>query len=225
MIEDGSIMENEINIQSEPTSRSTTVPTKIMIKLQKQLQPGEVIEFSLRSIVGSHTEGAFGGVKPGLSFGSDRSGNVQNDQLGHPWMIITNQKLFLVSKGLISFETRTFRFDQISSVEMQQGILSDKLVIKGMGVSEVWEFRRGLRQWTVKAATYLQEKINKVLRAKSVAVASTSATVIPVSVVMPAAPQPLETADDQNPMEVLKRRLANGEITSEEYERLKTIIN
>ena len=218
-------MENEINIQSEPTSRSTTIPTRIMIKLQKQLQPGEVIEFSLRSIVGSHTEGAFGGVRPGLSFGSDRSGNVQNDQLGHPWMIITNQKLFLVSKGLISFETRTFRFDQISSVEMQQGILSDKLLIKGMGVSEVWEFRRGLRQWTVKAATYLQEKINMVLHAKSVAATPNSATVIPVSVVMPTAPQPAETADDKNPMEVLKRRLANGEITSEEYERLKSIIN
>ena len=89
-------MENEINIQSEPASRSTTLPTRIMIKLQKQLQPGEVIEFSLRSIVGSHTESAFGSVKPGLLFGSDRSGNVQNDQLGHPWMIITNQKLFLV---------------------------------------------------------------------------------------------------------------------------------
>jgi hypothetical protein len=28
-------MENEINIQSEPTSRSTTIPTRIMIKLQK----------------------------------------------------------------------------------------------------------------------------------------------------------------------------------------------
>ena len=218
-------MENEINIQSEPTSRSTTIPTRIMIKLQKQLQPGEVIEFSLRSIVGSHTEGAFGGVRPGLSFGSDRSGNVQNDQLGHPWMIITNQKLFLVSKGLISFETRTFRFDQISSVEMQQGILSDKLLIKGMGVSEVWEFRRGLRQWTVKAATYLQEKINRVLHAKSVSATPNSATVIPVSVVMPAPPQPAENADDKNPMEVLKRRLANGEITSEEYERLKKIIN
>jgi hypothetical protein len=104
-----------------------------------------------------------------LLFGSDRSGNVQNDQLGHPWMIITNQKLFLVSKGLMSFETRTFRFDQISSVEMQQGILSDKLVIKGLGVSEVWEFRRGLRQWTVKAATYLQEKINRAIHAKTVA--------------------------------------------------------
>ena len=225
MMENGSTMENEINIQSEPTSRSTTLPTRIMIKLQKQLQPGEVIEFSLRSIVGSHTEGAFGGVKPGLSFGSDRSGNVQNDQLGHPWMIITNQKLFLVSKGLMSFETRTFRFDQISSVEMQQGILSDKLVIKGIGVSEVWEFRRGLRQWTVKAATYLQEKINRAVHAKAVAAAPATATVIPVSVVVPVTSQPASTPEKSDPMEDLKRRLANGEITSEEYERLKMIMN
>lgn len=217
-------MENEINIQSEPTSRSTTIPTRIMIKLQKQLQPGEVVEFSLRSIVGSHTEGAFGGVKPGLSFGSDRSGNVHNDQLGHPWMIITNQKLFLVSKGFISFETRTFRFDQISSVEMQQGILSDKIIINGMGVSEVWEFRRGLRQWTVKAATYLQGKINRAVHAKAVA-ATPAATVVPVSVVVPVSQAPVATAEKSDPMEDLKRRLANGEITSEEFERLKAIIN
>jgi hypothetical protein len=225
MMENDSFMENEINIQSEPASRSTTLPTRIMIKLQKQLQPGEVIEFSLRSIVGSHTEGAFGGVKPGLSFGSDRSGNVQNDQLGHPWMIITNQKLFLVSKGLMSFETRTFRFDQISSVEMQQGILSDKLVIKGMGVSEVWEFRRGLRQWTVKAATYLQEKINRAIHTKTVAANPTPATIVPVSVVIPAPAQPAATVGQSVPMEVLKSRLANGEITPEEYERLKAMIN
>jgi len=42
---------------------------------------------------------------------------------------------------------------------------------------------------------------------------------------MPASPQPLETADGQKPMEVPKRRLANCGITSEKYERLKTIIN
>jgi hypothetical protein len=42
MLENDSIMENEINIQSEPASRSTTLPTRIMIKLQKQLQPGRL---------------------------------------------------------------------------------------------------------------------------------------------------------------------------------------
>ena len=129
-------MENDDAEQNEPLSKFTTLPERISVRLHKQLMPGEVIEFTLRSVVGSHTEGGFGGVKPGFSFGSARSGNVQNDQMGHPWLIITNQRLILVSKGLISFETRTFRFDQINSVELQQGILSDKLLIQGIGAGD-----------------------------------------------------------------------------------------
>ena len=48
---------------------------------------------------------------------------------------------------------------------------------------------------------------------------------VPVSVVVPVSQAPVATADKSDPMEDLKRRLANGEITSEEFERLKAIIN
>ena len=80
-------MENDDSEQNEPLSRFTTLPERISVRLHKQLMPGETIEFTLRSVVGSHTEGGFGGVKPGFSFGSARSGHVQNDQMGHPWLI------------------------------------------------------------------------------------------------------------------------------------------
>jgi hypothetical protein len=191
------IMENDDAEQNEPLSKFTTLPERISVRLHKQLMPGEVIEFTLRSVVGSHTEGGFGGVKPGFSFGSARSGNVQNDQMGHPWLIITNQRLILVSKGLISFETRTFRFDQINSVELQQGILSDKLLIQGIGVSEVWEFRRKLRELSEKGAKYIQDKINKSISGKT--------------------SQP----SGGDPMNELKVRLAKGEITLDEFNKLK----
>ena len=186
--------------ENEPVSKFTTLPERITSRLDKQLMPGEIIEFSLRSVIGSHTEGGFGGVKPGFSFGSARSRHVQNEQVGHPWMVITNQRLILVSKGLISFETRTFRYDQINSVELQQGILSDKLLIQGMGVSEVWEFRHKLRELSEKAAKYLQDKINRSVQAKG-------------------AP-----ASSGDPLNELKVRLARGEITMDEFNKLKDVL-
>ena len=76
----------------------------------------------------------------------------------------------------------------------------------------------------MKAATYLQGKINRAVHAKAVA-ATPAATVVPVSVVVPVSQAPVATAEKSDPMEDLKRRLANGEITSEEFERLKAIIN
>ena len=186
--------------ENEPVSKFTTLPERITSRLDKQLMPGEIIEFSLRSVIGSHTEGGFGGVKPGFSFGSARSRHVQNEQVGHPWMVITNQRLILVSKGLISFETRTFRYDQINSVELQQGILSDKLLIQGMGVSEVWEFRHKLRELSEKAAKYLQDKINRSVQSKG-------------------AP-----ASSGDPINELKIRLARGEITMDEFNKLKDVL-
>lgn len=194
------LMENNNDEENEPISKFTTLPERISSRLDKQLMQGEIIEFSLRSIVGSHTEGAFGGVKPGFSFGSDKSRHVENEQVGHPWMVITNQRLILVSKGLISFETRTFRYDQINSVELQQGVLSDKLLIQGMGVAEVWEFRRKLRTLSEKAAKYIQDKINKSIQTK----------------VSPASPA--------DPLNELKMRLVRGEITTDEFNKLKDTI-
>ncbi len=193
-------MDTNIDEENEPIGRFTTLPEGILVRLNKQIMQGEKIEFSLRSVVGSHSEGAFAGVKPGFSFGSARSRNIKNEQIGHPWMVITNQRLFLVSKGLISFETRVFRYEQISSVELQQGILSDKLLIQGMGVSEVWEFRRKLREMSEKAARYIQEKINIPLQGKG------------------------SGGSAADPVNELKVRLARGEITADEYNKLKDML-
>ena len=193
-------MDTNIEEENEPISMFTTLPEGILLRLNKQIMQGEKIEFSLRSVVGSHSEGAFAGVKPGFSFGSARGRHIKNEQIGHPWMVITNQRLFLVSKGLISFETRSFRYEQISSVELQQGVLSDKLLVQGMGVAEAWEFRRKLRAISEKATKYIQEKINRPLQGKGADVSAA------------------------DPVNELKVRLAKGEITVDEFNRLKDML-
>ncbi|MCL4322974.1 MAG: PH domain-containing protein [Candidatus Thermoplasmatota archaeon] len=176
---------------NEPPEKFTELPEKYMERIQKMLSPGEKIEFSLRCILATHSQG--------MNVRAHGAG-AQGDQMGHPWMVITNQRLWIVSKGLISFEERQFRFEQISSVEIKQGIIEDHLIITGMGVNEDWTFWKKLRNQTMKAIQILQAKINQ--RAQG----SGSGNV------------------QQDPLTELKLRLVRGEITQDEFEKLKSMI-
>lgn len=175
--------------ENDPPSKFTELPEKYMERIRKILSPGENIEFSLRSIAGSHAQGmnarAFGGGAAGT-------------QAGHPWMVITNQRLMLVSKGLMSFEERQFRYEQISSVELKQGLVEDHIIITGMGVNEDWTFWKKIRDHTMHGVQILQGKISQ-------------------------RSQPQSTGQ-QDPLNELKMRLVRGEITPEQYEKLKGLL-
>ena len=177
--------------ENEPIPKYTDLPEKYVERLRKVLASGENIEYSLRCIAGTHAQGmnvrAFGGGSSG-------------EQIGHPWMVITNQRLLLVSKGLMSFEERQFRYDQISSVELKQGIMEDHIIITGMGVNEDWTFWKKLRDFTTKGVSLLQVKVNQRL-------------------------QPQQAVSSQaDPLTELKMRLVRGEITPEEFEKLKGLL-
>lgn len=174
---------------NEPAEKFTELPEKYLERVNKLLSPGEKIEFSLRCILATHAQG--------MNIGTYGAG-AAGEQLGHPWMVITNQRLMLVSKGLISFEDRQFRFDQISSVEIKQGLLEDHLIITGMGVNEDWTFWKKIRNHTLKGVQILQSKINQRTQGSS--------------------------TGQQDPVTELKMRLVRGEITPEEYEKLKSIL-
>ena len=177
--------------ENEPIPKFTELPEKYRERLNKILSPGENIEYSLRCIAGTHAQGmnvrAYGGGAAG-------------EQLGHPWMVITNQRLLLVSKGLLSFEERQFRYEQISSVELKQGILEDHIIITGMGVNEDWTFWKKLRDHTTRGVQLLQMKINQRAQGQSA------------------------SAGPQDPLTELKMRLVRGEITPEQYEKLKSLL-
>ena len=196
-------MENTEDDSQEPENRFTELPEGVLKRVKKVLLPGEEIEFSLRAIVGSHSEGSSVGVQTGKIFNVGMSSpGPGTQQIGHPWFVITNQRLMLVSKGIISFEMRQFRFDQISAVEIQQGLIEDKLIVSGMGIGEVWVFRRRVRGITLKAVQYLQSKIGPGQQTAS--------------------RSPSSQAD---PLNELKLRLARGEISTDEYNRLKDVLS
>jgi len=182
------------NFQSDPEmSKFTVIPEKIMKKVQQVLQPGEELEFTLRAIGGSHTEG--GNVAGG--FRHPARGD-EGEQIGHPWFIITSRRLLLASTGLLSFESRSLTWDQLNSIELQQGLIEDHVIINGMSIAENWTFWKKLRAATLEAVQLAQRKIDE----------SRNRAVAP----------PQVPASD--PINELKMRYVRGEITEEQYNKM-----
>ncbi|MBX8640178.1 MAG: PH domain-containing protein [Thermoplasmata archaeon] len=186
------------NFQSDPEfSKFTVMPEKVQKKVQQVLQPGEMIEFSLRGIGASHVQG--GNVAGG--FRNPARGD-EGDQVGHPWFLVTNRRLMLASTGLMSFESRTFTWDQLNSVELQQGVIDDHVIINGMSAVENWTFWKKLRPLTIQAIQLAQKNIDE-SRNRGQAVAAA-----PVS----------------DPVAELKMRFVRGEITEEQYNKMLSIL-
>lgn len=169
-------------LANEPPGKFTEMPEKVLKKFEKSLMPGESVEFQLRAHEIRTPNGA------------------TMVEIGHPWLVVTNQRLLMVAPGLTSFNVRSFKFDQINSIDFRQGLMEDLLVINGIGVNEMWVFWKKLREISSKGAQILQS------RTSSASAAKTS----------------VSTAAD--PLTELKLRLARGEITLDEFNKLKDVM-
>lgn len=165
------------------------MPESYLLRLRPYLQPGEVIEASVRSWGLTHFEGSNINVR----------GSSRGRQYGHAWLVISNMRLLMVSKGFMSFEVRTFQFRQLSSIEIQEGVMDDVLILSGIGVKERWVFRRKIRDLTKALSIVIQNRI-------------THATDHPAA------------SSETDPLKALKLRLAKGEINEEEFESLKRLL-
>ncbi len=182
-------METYSSLAGRQDSRFVEMPESYMMRLRPYLQTGEVIEASLRSWGFTHFEGSNINVR----------GSGRGRQYGHAWLVITNMRLLMVSKGFISFEVRTFQFKQLSSIEVQEGVMDDVLILSGIGVKERWVFRRKVRDLTKALSIVIQNRI-------------THAT------------DRLSAPAETDPLKALKLRLAKGEINEEEFENLKRLL-
>lgn len=179
------------NMQGDPEfAKYTVMPEKALGKVQQVLQPNEVIEFALRGIGATHSQGM-----------NVRRGD-QGTQVGHPWFLVTNRRLLLASTGLMSFETRSFTWDQLNSVELQQGIMDDHVVITGMSSTENWTFWKKVRPLTLQAVQLAQKLIDQSRNR----------------------PQQAAAPAQADPVAELKMRLVRGEITEEQYNKMLSIL-
>lgn len=169
------------NPANEPASKFTEMPERVLKKFEKSLMPGESVEFQLRA----HEIRA-------------PNGTVMAE-IGHPWLVVTNQRLLMVAPGLTSFQVRSFKFDQINSIDFRQGMIEDLIVINGIGVNEIWAFWKKLRDISGKGA--------QIIQSRSAAAAKTTVS-----------------ASAADPLTELKLRLARGEITLDEFNKLKDVM-
>ncbi|MHB8397152.1 MAG: PH domain-containing protein [Thermoplasmataceae archaeon] len=169
------------------------LPSNYAARASKYMQPGEHIELSLRSWGLTHIEGSNTGIRGGFLAGTSKG-----KQMGHAWLIITNQRLMMISKGLISFQIKTFQFSNISSVVVEEGIMDDKFIVLAMGTREIWIFRKKVREYTQKAMIMLQNRISQKPYGSS--------------------------GGGSDPLSELKLRLVRGEITQQQFDELKKSI-
>lgn len=166
--------------------RFINIPDRIRRKLDSMLSKAENLEISVRAIIGTHIEGANVNARSGR-------------QTGHPWLLITTRRVLLASPGLLSFELRQFRRYSVTSVELQQGVVRDRITINGMGLREEWVFWRKLRSVTEKAVSMMQNDVS-------------------------GRSHP-DTGSVPEPLNELKLRLARGEISEIEFDSLKKKIS
>ncbi len=187
------------NFQGDPEfSKFTDIPEKVKAKIQQVLQPNEVIQFALRGMGLSHTQG--GNVAG--NFRAPARGD-EGSQAGHPWFLVTNKRLLLASTGLMSFESRSFAWDQLNSIELQQGIIDDHVIITGMSAVENWTFWKKVRPLTLQAVQMSQKFIDEARNKPAVVAAA---------------------APPSDPINELKMRLVRGEITEEQYNKMLSIL-
>ncbi len=183
------MVENFTRLAARHDSQFVNLPEVFVTKLAPYMLSGENIEISLRSWGLTHIEGSNANVK----------GRKQGRQYGHAWLIITNARLMIASRGPLSFEVRSFQFNQISSIEIQEGVIDDVLMISGLGVREIWVFRRKVRPLVKAISVVIQNRISK-----------NGTTGIPNI--------------HEDPLGTLKLRLARGEISEKEFENLRNLL-
>lgn len=174
-------MDNIDSSSSGADPKFLQMPEKVERKFTQSLAPGETVQFQLRA----HEIRSLGGQTMA--------------EIGHPWFVITNQRLLLVAPGLTRFQVRTFKFDQINSIDFQQGLVEDLITIRGIGVNEIWAFWKNLREVTQKGYQLLQSRSQR-------------------------QPSGQGQATPADPLTELKMRLVRGEITIEEFNKLKDVL-
>lgn len=113
-------------------------------------------------------------------------------------MILTNKRLIMWMRGLISSNIETIAYNEINHVESHQGLLSGDIILNIHGAKE--RFRDMIKNDTPIAAKILRTKIDE------------SKTLN------------LSSDKKEDPKIILQRRFALGEITKEQYrDMLKTL--
>ena len=127
------------------------------------------------------------------------------------FIIITNQRIIRYSPSTLGLhkEIEDYRYEDIANLKMEKGILFATITLRRRFMSEDLV----LDNLPARQVDYVFRLIQENLKRMS------SAPVSPVKTGQQAAPGPSE-----DPIQVLKLRFARGEITREEFEEMKRVL-
>jgi hypothetical protein len=175
------------------------LPKKVSRYLHNYLLPDERIELSLRGGWGLERRGSQSGDKASGAF-LFTSSPIEKRPLGFSWFVITNRRLLITTKGVLTADTRDFSYDKISSIDYEKGILTDRLTIHAMSSVEDIFFYKDVASVSRKLLAIIRLRIDRATRKSAVNT----------------------VADD--PLKILKMRLARGDISRQEFEDLKQLL-
>jgi len=171
---------------------SYTLPDRVSNHLKNQLLPEEHIELTLRGGWGTESRGGRSGEK--ISGGLFET---KGKMWGHSWFILTNKRIILTTMGVVTTDTRDFSYANISSVNYESGFLTERLTIHAMSSVEDILFYKDVVKISRKLPSIIRSRIEMHHKENKV------------------------NSSVEDPLHILKIRLAKGEISKEEYEQIK----
>lgn len=81
--------------------------------------------------------------------------------MGSPWLILTNERVLILGKGLLTLDVREIPYEHIKSIDYEQGIFQDRLMILAHSSTEAIQFYSAERNFTQKIPVWIKEMIKK----------------------------------------------------------------
>lgn len=179
-------------INKEKEKLRMEIPDNIKKKLDTFLQGSEKIIYSYKGVMGTHVKG----TRTSIASSSKGFGAESGTQWGSPWLVVTNERVLIIGKGLFSIDIREIPIENIKSIDYEQGILMDTLTLHAHSSIEGIQFHRIERKYTSKFPRLIKELMKN----------GSSQT---------------KENNEEDPLKVLKLRFAKGKISKSEYEQIK----
>jgi hypothetical protein len=141
-----------------PILKVFDLPEKIEKKLSTFLHDDENILYQFKGAFGTHQRWTDANThsSAGLTNTSGAGG-----QWGSPWLILTNQRLIIIGKGVFTFDVREIPYEHIKSLDYEQGFLQDRLMVHAHSSTEAIQFLSGDRKVTSGIPKIVNELMKK----------------------------------------------------------------